>query len=214
MDPKNNNLSPEEAKLEQEALAESKAEEIRAKIVEEFGFDPINDQERIDKLVTKEMESRKKLSDAIGQKIKHRNEANELKSKQVTPPVKPANNIDPTDIQKTAKETVRAELEQDALDEMDYPENIKAEIKRVAQISGKSVKAVARDPYIVSTFIEPYEKTKKAEEAAISRKNRSSGSKEFKFDSPPEIDTSSDEAFKKSNAEYEEWRKEMVKAGH
>lgn len=62
----------EELALEKEATTEAKDDEIRAKIVSDFSFDEEKDKERIDKLFNKEKDSRKKLSDAIGQKIKYR----------------------------------------------------------------------------------------------------------------------------------------------
>lgn len=75
MTTQNNTPTAEELAFEKEATAEAKAEEIRAKIITEYGFDEEADKERIDKLVTKDMEQRKKLSDAIGQKIKYRDQA-------------------------------------------------------------------------------------------------------------------------------------------
>lgn len=81
----NNNLSPEELALENEATQEIKEDEIRSKVIEEYGFDETADGERIDKLVLKEVDSRKKLSQAISQKRKYRDERDALKS---TPPPK------------------------------------------------------------------------------------------------------------------------------
>lgn len=69
-----------------------KEEDIRAGIITEYGFDADSDAERIDKLVTKELDHDKKLSSAIGAKIKHRTEAEELKKK--LPPENPAPVVD------------------------------------------------------------------------------------------------------------------------
>lgn len=64
-------------------------EEVREAVITEYGFDEEADVERIDKLVAKELDHDKKLSSAIGAKIKHRTEAEELKKKipVETPPV-------------------------------------------------------------------------------------------------------------------------------
>ncbi|MCH8294716.1 hypothetical protein IH992_26830, partial [Candidatus Poribacteria bacterium] len=70
-------VSPEEAKAEQEALAEAKEEEVRTGIIEEYGFDEDTDKENIDKLVKSELDHRSKLSKAIGQKVKFRDQVNE-----------------------------------------------------------------------------------------------------------------------------------------
>ena len=71
-------VSDEEIASEKQATIELKEEEVRAKIIEEFGFDEETDSERIDKLTKKEIDNSKKLSSAIGAKIKHRTEARKL----------------------------------------------------------------------------------------------------------------------------------------
>lgn len=70
-----------ELAAEQAAAQVPKEEDIRAQVIEDYGFDPDVDQERIEKLTNKEIENRQKLSQAIGQKIKHRTEADELRKK-------------------------------------------------------------------------------------------------------------------------------------
>lgn len=79
MDDPNKELAAEQA-----ALQAPKEEEVRADIISDFGFDESVDGDKIDKLVEKEMSHRKKLSSAIGQKIKFRTEAE--KNKQPIPP--------------------------------------------------------------------------------------------------------------------------------
>jgi len=76
----------EELAAETAGLREVKEEEVRAEIITDYGFDEVEDAERIDKAVAKEIKHRKDISTAIGQKIKHRNEANELR--KVEPPKK------------------------------------------------------------------------------------------------------------------------------
>lgn len=71
-----------------EVIVVRKEEDIRASVISEYGFDEEADAERIEKLVTKELDHDKKLSSAIGAKIKHRTEAEELK-KKIPPEVKP-----------------------------------------------------------------------------------------------------------------------------
>lgn len=71
-------VSAEEIASEQQATKELKEDEVRAKIIEEFGFDKEADSERIEKLTKKEIDNSKKLSSAIGAKIKHRTEAQKL----------------------------------------------------------------------------------------------------------------------------------------
>src|SRR3990167_433739 len=68
----------EESGAEQGATQTPKEEEMRAEIISEFGFDETEDAEKIEKLVKKELEQHGKFSKVIGQKIKHRMEAERL----------------------------------------------------------------------------------------------------------------------------------------
>ncbi len=72
-------VDPEELKLEQDSLKEVNEEEVRTGVIEEFGFDPEADKEKIEKAVAKEVKHRKTLSVAIGQKVKIRTERDTLK---------------------------------------------------------------------------------------------------------------------------------------
>lgn len=197
-----------EKAAEQEATKEVKEEEVRASIITEYGFDEVDDAERIDKLTKKEIESRQKLSSAIGQKIKQRTEKEALlNDPRLKPPVvTPAeNNIVPEDVTKV----VAQQLEQRDLDDMDYSDDLKKDIQRLAKVQGISIKQAARDPYIVFKIGE-YEKEQKTHEAAISRTNKSSGKKSYTFESPPDVDMTTPEGRK----EWDEYLTAMKKAGN
>lgn len=83
-------LTPEEIAADTEATKEVNQEEIRAGIISEFGFDETADADKIEKLTSKEVENRKRLSVTIGQKIKFRDKLKELEGKPavVAPAVK------------------------------------------------------------------------------------------------------------------------------
>ena len=198
------NVSPEELAAEQEALQENKEDEIRASIITEYGFDEVDDVDRIEKLVAKEMEHSKKLSSAIGQKIKWRTEA--TKPKETTPPQGKKDNVvlDPETIKRTVNET----LELRDLESLEYPKELKAEIQKISTTLGISTKQALKDPYIVFKISE-YEKENKMDEASISRTNKS-GTKGSSFDNPPDVDMSTEEGRKK----WEEWKKDQIKKGN
>lgn len=198
-------VSAEELASEQLALQEGKEEEIRAKVIEDFAFDEVDDSERIQKAVEKEIEGRKALSQAIGQKIKHRTEAEELRAKVVVPP-KPA--VADEDLDKKLDEKLNARLEKMDLDSLSYPDDLKAEIKKVAAIRGVSIKEAAKDPYIVSK-IEAVEKERDADEGAISRTNKNGGKAKASLDSPPDVDMNTEEGRKA----YDKWFEGLKKAG-
>ena len=181
-----------------------KEEDVRTKIVEELGFDPEIDKERIDKLVAKEMDSKKKLSDAIGQKIKHRTEAEELRAKLPPPP--PEKKEETQDVSKIVAE----ELQKRDLSDLDAPDAVKKEVADWAKFKGISVKEAAKAPHIVSA-IDAYEKQQKVDEATTTRTNRSGGSsKNYSLESPPDVDMSTPEGRK----EWDAYKAAMKKAGN
>lgn len=136
----------EELAAEQAATAEVKENEIRAEIITEYGFDETADAERIDKLTKKEVESRKKLSSAIGQKIKHRNKADELSkkvpvdTKVVTPPADDKKKDDLS--QKDLVTLIEAKIPSE-----DYDEVVKA-----SKLLGKSISETIKDPLVVGNL--------------------------------------------------------------
>lgn len=187
-------VSPEEAKAEQEALAEAKVEEIKSRIIEEFGFDETNDSERIDKLVEKEINHRKSLSQAIGQKVKYRTG---LQALQAVPPPKEDKTISPEEIDKKLDEKLNERLEKRDLESLEYPKELKENIQKVAKTLGVSIKAALTDPYIVFQIGE-YEKAQEAEEAAVSRTNKTGRRSTPSLENPPkDIDMSTEEGRKK-----------------
>lgn len=97
-------ITPEEQQFEKEATAEVNEVEIRAKIIEEFGFDETADVDKIDKLVAKDVESRKKLSKAIGQKVTYREQLKKGTQPPAPQPKSPENNVSKGEL--SAKDTI------------------------------------------------------------------------------------------------------------
>jgi hypothetical protein len=206
MDEKNV-LSPEEQKAEQEALAEAKTDEVRAAVISEFGFNEIDDAERIEKLVERELKNRKVVSQAIGQKIKYRTEATELRAR-VIPPTPAKSQVDAEEFDKKLDAKLTATLEKRDLDALDYPDDLKAEIKKVSSTQRVSVKQAIADPYI-QFKVDAYEKAAKADEASVSRKNRSSDKVTYSADNPPDVDMST----KEGRDEWEKYKTSLKKQG-
>lgn len=202
--PMENNQTPEQI-AEAEAAKAVQVEEVRAKVISDFGFDEIDDAERIEKLVTKEVEHRQKLSEAIGQKIKYRTEAETLRTKTVPP-----SGQVPEDFEKKLDERLNVHFEKRELDSLEYPDEVKNEIQKLAKVQGISIKQALRDPYVVYK-IEQHEKAEKTEEASISRTHKTGGGKKtYSWDNPPKVDLSTEEGQK----EWDTWKAEMKKAGH
>lgn len=206
MDPEKNTQieSAEELEAEKKDLAEVKEEEIRESIISEFGFNEEDDKERIDKLVKRETEGRKKLSSAIGQKIKYRDQFTKLKT---TPPKTEPSETKVDEAYLDKKVTER--LEKRDLEDMEYPDDIKKAISQVAKINEISVKKAVSDPYVAAK-IDAWKKTEEAKEAALSRNNKGGGKKSADIDSPPDVDMATPEG----RAEYDKWKAQMIKDGH
>lgn len=186
MDEKDLTPTPEEATLEQEAIAEVKEDEVREKLAAELGIE--GDNPLLDSLVKREIEQREKLSKAVGQKIKYREAAKGVKPPAVVP--KP-------DAPKTAEEieeSVRKQFEQRDLDELDYPDELKKEIQTLAKLKGISIKAAVKDPYI-DYKIKVHETEKKSDDATIVRKDKG-GKAIFDRSKPPKVDMSTAEGRK------------------
>ena len=201
-------VSSEELAAEQAALADKKEDEIRNNIITEYSFDEVDDADRITKLVTREMEHGKKLSSAIGQKIKWRTEATKPKEVPViTPPQEKKNDVqfDPEIVDKRVLET----LDKRDLEAMDLPDEVKSEISKVSKLQNIPLKQALRDPYIVFKISE-YEKENKTDEASITRNNKTGGKKVASFDNPPDVDMSTQEGRDK----WEAYKKDLIKKGY
>ena len=184
-------------KKELEVVAE---DEIRTKLAEDMGIDPEEQEELLDKLVAKEVSSRKKLSEAIGQKINWRKKALEPETAKPKPTAKETEDTD-------VESKVLSILEKERLENMDVPEELKDEIKKIADINKVSVKKASQDPYILFRK-EEIEKAAKAQDATISRKNKGVGVK-FDPENIPDFDVSTKEGQK----QWKEWKKKAQHQG-
>jgi len=203
MDEIKNVPTAEELEQEQIALHLPTEEEVRVSVISEFGFDEDLDTDKIEKATAKEMKSREDLSRAVGRKIKERTEKEALlKEKSATPPITPEIKTDPDEVGKVVDIKVTETLEKRDLESLDYPDDLKAEISKLAKLNGVSIKQVLKDPYIIFK-IEAYEKEEKAEEAKIGRTHKSFSSTEFDINNPPEFDPADREGSDKKMAEWE-----------
>lgn len=159
-----NKVSPEELEAEKVASQLPKEEDVRSNIITDFDFDEVKDKERIDKLVAKEMESRKKLFEAIGQKIKHRTTADELRNK--IPKVE----------DKTSSQTNMTPKDIIALTKADVHEDDMQEVIDYAKFKNISIADALKSDIVKTTLADAVEKRKSAE-VATSRTTRQSTTK-------------------------------------
>jgi hypothetical protein len=160
----------------------------------------VEDAERIEKLTKERLGTHQMKKSLTGQKIKWRNEANKPKEPTQTPAEAPK--VVTEDVSKVVAE----QLDQRTLEELDYPEDLKKEIGRIAKTNNSSIKAALKDPYIAFK-IDEHEKSVKTDEAAISRNNRSGSKKGYSMDTPPDVDMATAEG----RAEWEKYKDWMKK---
>jgi len=199
----------EELEAEQQHLAEVKEDEIRSNIISEYGFDEEDDKERIDKAVARELSHRKNLSTAIGQKRKYRDELKAFQKPETPPADAPKPNDDGEDLDAKVAQATQSALEKQALDNMEYPQEIKDAIKKVADINGTSVKEAVKDEYIASR-IETWKKEQASEEAALNNTHEGGTRANEGGLIPPDVDMTTEEGRK----EYEQWKKDQIAKGN
>ena len=198
------NETAEELEAEDKLLAEVKEDDIREEVISDYGFVEEDDKEKIDKLVTKEVDHRKKLIVTIGQKRKYRDELVKAKTPKVdeSKSKEDDKNLNKKDIAKAIKEGI----EEGKLEDMEYPDDLKKVSKNVAKINSISVKSATSDPY-VKAKIEAWKTKKEAEESSLNRTNK--GGKKSNSDPmmPPDVDMSTKEGV----AEYDKWKADAIK---
>ena len=200
MDEKELTTTPEEATLEQEAIAEVKEDEVREKLAADLGIE--SDNPLLESLVKREIEQRKKLSTAIGQKIKFREAA---KTGAKPPAVVPKPDATVPKTAEEIAETVRQQFEQRDLDELDFPDELKKEIAAVAKLKNISIRQAVKDPYI-DYKVKAFETEKKSDDATIVRKDKG-GKAIFDRSKPPKVDMSTAEG-RKTWDEYTKFLRE------
>ncbi len=125
-----NKVTPEELAADQAALQVAKEDEIRKTVIETYGFDETADEERIGKAVARELDHSKKLSGAIGQKIKYRDAAK---------------NIKPIEKIETKPETDLSSIDLYALMDAKISQEDIEEVRKASKLLGKSIPETLRD---------------------------------------------------------------------
>lgn len=155
----------EELAEEQVGSQVLKEEEVRDKVISDFGFDPEADKEKIDKMVSREIDHSKKLSKTIGQKIKYRDSVGKI----------------PKD---TKNNTVEPQKVEEGLSDSDFyalmnakvPEEDLDDVKKSAKLLGKSIRESLTDP-VVKTILARKAEERATAEAANTNTSRRTTSK-------------------------------------
>ena len=154
----------EELQVEQESLAEVQDDDLRSSLIDSLGLEANEDNEDlISKLVEREREHRSKLSGAIGTKIKYREQLSQFKSSTANNQPKVENDADA--IRKQQEAIVAERFNEEYLEDSDFSDNIKQEIREWTKYKGVSAKAASKAPHI-ATMIDAFAKEQQLKEAA------------------------------------------------
>ena len=159
-------VSEEEKNLEVEAQKEVEDDELKETLAKEFELDPEMDEEFLNKLIGREKSHRERLSGAIKQKINWREKFQKASEDPKGTPgkdKKPNEGGEP-DIDKLVDQKLTERFEAKELETLELPDELKEEIKGLAQLKGISVREAAKLPYILSRKeeVEQEERLKKA----------------------------------------------------
>ncbi len=156
-------LTAEEIASEQEATKALDEQEIRTKVIEEYGFDEATEADRIDKATKKEIENRQRLNKTITAKIKYRTLANG--KKEEVPPVQ----TKPTEVNNGNDMSF---TDQRALINSNVHDDDIQEVKDFAKLKGISIAEALKHPIVSATLAENTEKrvTASATNTSIARR--------------------------------------------
>lgn len=186
-----------------EKLGEFKVDEVKAKIIDDYGLDETEQSELIDKLVNDKQEEHKKFSTAISQKINWRKKAQELEGK-VLPKTDPITPTPPKDT--FSEDKILEVLEKRELASLEYNDDIKKEIQEYAKLKGVSVKQAQNSDYI-KFRLEQEEKKDKIDNASLSGSRKPTTKKDYSEMKATDFDMATPEG----KADFAKYKEEMRK---
>lgn len=141
-------VSDEEIQEETEAQAEVNEDEVREKVIADLGIEDNDDnKDLIDKVVAREVDHRGRLSKAVGQKIKYRTQLQGDKPPKTSKKPDASGKTDEDPVKAAERRTAEMFMQRD-LDEMSHSDELKAEIKEIAERKNISIRQAEKDPYI------------------------------------------------------------------
>lgn len=190
-------------------------DEIREKVIDELGVDPDDNEELVERLVEREKQHKEQLGKAIKQKIKYRKKAKSKSQKDQDDQGDTrsgTNQGNTPDIEQLVESKVKEVQENQTLQSMDLPDEVKKEVKELAQFKGISVEEAANHDYI-QNMAERVRSERRVKKATPKRSNK--GSYTSKVDpskplNPDDFDMDTEEgveAWQKARDARKSWKK-------
>lgn len=159
--------SKEELLAEDEALKESKEEEIKNSVIEKYGLNEEDNADLIEKLTKDIIAQQKSFGKVVSQKRTWREKAIGDKKAVVKEDKK---NLTEDELLLKATKLVEDKFFDRDLKQLEYSDNLKEEVKKLAKLKEISILEAKSDPYIV--YLKSQEDSaEKLEKATIVRKN-------------------------------------------
>lgn len=187
-------------------------EELREKVIEEMDLDPEEHEEIVDKMVEREKQYRENLGTAIRQKKNWREKAKSKSQKDQSGQGDSPSNTNQGNTP-DVESLVEQKLEERELESMDLPDEVKKEVKEMAQFKGISVREASKLDYIQQRK-EEVERKKRAEKATPSRNNKGKPTSNFDPSKPlrkEDFDFDTEEgvkAWKEAKAARKRWKQQ------
>jgi hypothetical protein len=191
---KKGDATPTPGEETEEEVPTINEDDIRSKVIEDYDLDDDEQYELIDKLTLKEVEQRKAFGKVIEQKRKWREQAQSTEEETTQPPKEQGEDV---------RAIIRDEFSQKYIEDLDYPDEVKDEIKRVMKATGKDVKEVSKDPYILH---KKEEILREAKNTSASPNSARKGNTIFDENNPPKFDMSTEEG----REQFKDWKKQLI----
>lgn len=186
----------EEVKEDEAAMKEVTEEDVRAGVIESYGLDATDDEDLITKLTTDRITSGKKLSKAIGQKIKHRDIAKGSIKKPEEKPTETTTETKTEETTLTPAEQSQATFDKRDMEDAKLPEEIQTEVKNYAKLHKISVREALGSTYITHLKAENEKKENETGGSAPRSTTTPPSQREFSEAKPSDFDVTTPEGLK------------------
>lgn len=198
-------ISPEELQEEQESLEEVKDEKIRASVAEALGLaDDDDNKDILDRAVEREKTHRSKFSKVVGQKIKWRDAAK--KSEPKSQDEGTGKTLTAEEIRKQTEADIQARFNEEFLEESDFSDAIKSEIRDFAKFKNISARKASQAAHIKS-MIDAEKKNKRNDEAGENGNGEGPSGKDKSEGMPKEFNDPKYMMTEEGRQAYDAWEK-------
>ena len=162
MDDKDQGVLSDAEITEQENVANVKEDNLRSMIIKDLGLtEDDTNKALIEKIVSRE----KGLRSGHGKLLGKYKAIRGTQSTSVTPKNEPKGDFDPEKFRNETEAALKTRFDEEFLEDSDYSDTLRAEIRKIAKLNNVSARAATKDPYI-KHLLDAETTAKRAAEAA------------------------------------------------